>query len=76
MFFDIDLKIKEVPTGIKTEVTIRLEVKPVANGLYIASNPMVSPLIASGTSPRYAILAYLGDLFYQTTVEAEMTKGE
>lgn len=72
MFFDVDLRIKEVTTGIRTEVNIRLEVKQAESGLYTASNPMVSPLLAAGETPRYAILEYLGNLFYHTSVEAEM----
>jgi hypothetical protein len=72
MLYDVDLRIKEVATGIRTEATIRLEVKQSESGLYIASNSMVSPMIAAGASPRYAILEYLGNLFYSTTVEAEM----
>ncbi len=76
MFYDVDLRIKEVATGIRTEITIRLEVKQAESGFYIASNPMVSPMIASGQAPRYAILEYLGNLFYSTTVEAEMASSE
>jgi hypothetical protein len=72
MVYDIELRIQEVGTAIKTEVTLRLEVNQAESGLYIASNPTVSPLIAAGASPRYAILEYLGDLFYLKTTEAEM----
>jgi hypothetical protein len=72
MVFDVELRIREVATGIRTEVALLLEVTPAESGLYIASNPMVSPLVAAGETPRDALLAYLGDMFYRTTVEAEM----
>lgn len=71
MVFDVHLRIKEAITGIGTDTHIRLEVEQAQSGLYIASNPMGSPLIAAGISPRYAILEYLSNLFYSKTVEAE-----
>lgn len=71
MLFDVNLRIKEAITEIGTDINIRLEVEQAESGLYIASNPIESPLIASGTSPRYAILEYLAALFYNKTVEAE-----
>lgn len=71
MIFDVSLKIKEAITGIGTDVTIRLDVEQAPSGFYIASNSLVSPLVASGIAPQYAILEYLSNLAYSKTVEAE-----
>lgn len=71
MIFDVNLKIKETTTGIGTDVTLQLEVNRAESGLYIASCPAESPLIAAGKTPRHAILEYIGDRFYAATVEAE-----
>jgi len=71
MVFDVSLKIKETTTGIGTDVTMQLEVNRAESGFYIASCPTESSLIAAGISPQYAILEYLGNRFYDKTVEAE-----
>lgn len=70
MKYDVHLSIKEETTGIGTKTNIRLEVYRAESGLYIASNP-ASPLVSASTTPRQAILEYLGDLFYNTTIEKE-----
>lgn len=70
MTFDVCLSIKEITTGIGTDVNIRLEVEQAPSGFYIASCPMKSPLIAAGASPRDAIIEYIGDFFSQT-IETE-----
>jgi hypothetical protein len=69
MMFDVDLKIKDVDTGIGTDVTIRLDVKQAESGLYIASCSSQSPLIVAGKTPRLAILEYLSCLFDSKTIE-------
>ena len=71
MVYDVSLTIKEEITGIGTDINIRLEVHQAESGLYIASNAQVSPICASGTAPRYAILEYLSCLFYSRTSQAE-----
>jgi hypothetical protein len=71
MTFDVDLKMKETTTGVGMDVNIRLEVNQAESGLYIASCPTELFLIASGKTPRSAVLEYLSNLFYSKTVEAE-----
>ncbi len=74
MIFDVELSIKETTTGIGTDVHLRLQVERAESGLYIASCPMDSPLIAGGASPQYAILQYLQDRVYERAVEAEQIR--
>jgi hypothetical protein len=74
MIFDVDLRIKEITTGIGTDVHLRLEVERADSGLYIASCPSDSPLIAAGASPQYAVLEYLSNRVYARTVEAEQVR--
>jgi hypothetical protein len=71
MTFDVDLKVRETTTGVGMDLNIQLEVNQAESGLYIASCPAQSSLIAAGKAPQYAVLEYLSSLFYSKTVEAE-----
>lgn len=75
MLIDVSLRIEEKANGVSTVVDVRLEVNQAPSGFYIASNPIVSPVIGSGGTPRDAVLDFLGNMFFHRTVETEQGQG-
>jgi hypothetical protein len=73
MIYKVTLKIQEVETGISTETDVCLDVHRAESGFYIAGNADASPVCGAGASPRYAIIEWLGNMFYNTTTEREQS---
>ena len=72
MKYKVNLTIEDVDTGIRSETDVTVDVWLAPSGFYIAENPDVTPVISGGQSPRYAIIEWLGDMFYSTTTDKEL----
>ncbi len=68
MLFDVRLSLRERPTGVSTEVDVRLQVEKTPDGGYKAFNPVTSPIWGAGATPQSAILDFLNQQLH--SVEA------
>lgn len=71
MLVDVSLKMEEKASGASTVVDTCLDVNQAPSGFYIASNPIVSPIIGSGVTPHSAILDFLGNMLFHRAKEIE-----